>query len=898
MLQVRPPPRRIPLGLVLTFSLLAVGIGVGVRLHSLGRERNLEVERSEDLLGVADLKVSQLVRWRRERLGDAVQLSGDADLSYRLERYLSDPSDKANEEVIRGRISLLREQYGYSDLIFCDTGGSARLSIEPAPRGSRLCGEPVSEAIRSKAVFASDFLRDTDGNVRLVFAAPILRRRSTPIGAVLLVVDPANYLYPFIQAWPTPSPTAETLLVERHGDTVLFLNRLRHRANSALSFALPLSRADLPAAQAVMGREGANSGKDYRGVEVLGAARRVPETPWYLVAKMDRTEALAPLRGADWTAILMFGLLVLSAAFVVNLLWRQQQLRFYRGQYEAEARHKELAQRFEYLTRYANDIILLFDENGNIVEANELAVSSYGYPREELLRLNIRDLREASTLEQLPAQWDAVHESGSLTFETLHRRRDGSVFPVEVSTGTVEFEGRKWVQSIVRDSTERRKAEAELKRVNRALRMLTACNEALIRSTDEAPLFKELCRIAVEVGGYKLGWVGIAEHDEQKKVSLMAKAGVEDDFLAAAGITWADEPRGRTPMGTAIRTGRTALARGTEGVEHEPFRRFAESHGIVAGVGLPLRVEGQVVGGFGVYTGETESFDSQEIAILTELAEDLSFGIQAIRRRDAQRVAEEALQQREAQLRQWQKLESIGRLAGSVAHDFNNYLTVIDGYCDLILAGLSPEDPLRRPVSEIRKSGERATQLTRQLLAFGRRQALDLKPISLADVLKDSQSMLRRLVGDGIEVVMKTAPDLWPIMADPGQIQQVLMNLAANARDAMPSGGKLTARAWNHVQRWESPAEEPTLKPGEYVLLTVEDSGVGMDEETRSHVFEPFFTTKPPGRGTGFGLSTVYGIVTQSGGWISVQSHPGRGTTFRIRFPRSNAQSLQFGHTA
>jgi signal transduction histidine kinase len=428
--------------------------------------------------------------------------------------------------------------------------------------------------------------------------------------------------------------------------------------------------------------------------------------------------------------------------------------------------------------------------------------------------------------------------------------------------------------------------------------MLTACNEALIRIAEETPLYEELCRIAVEVGGYALAWVGLAQQDEERSVRLAGKTGSEDGFLQSSGITWADEPRGRSPVGTAIRTGRFALVRGTQGLEHEPFRRFAESRGIVAGVGLPLRVEGEVVGALAVYSKETESFDNHEIAILTELSEDLSFGVQAIRRREAQRAAEKALQLREEQLRQWQRLEGIGRLAGSVAHDFNNYLTVIDGYCELILAGLGSDDPLRGPVSEIRKSGQGATKLARQLLAFGRRQSLHLKPTSLTEVLGDSESMLRRLVGEGIDVTVEAAPDLWPIMADSGQMQQVLMNLAANARDAMPRGGRLIVRASNFVRKREAAAVEPGMQPGDYVLLTVRDTGVGMDEETRDRVFEPFFTTKEPGHGTGLGLSTVYGIVRQSGGWVSVESQVGKGTAFLIYFPRSDAESLHFGHTA
>ena len=239
----------------------------------------------------------------------------------------------------------------------------------------------------------------------------------------------------------------------------------------------------------------------------------------------------------------------------------------------------------------------------------------------------------------------------------------------------------------------------------------------------------------------------------------------------------------------------------------------------------------------------------------------------------------------EEELRQAQKMEAVGRLAGGVAHDFNNMLTAIAGYAELSLAGLTKDSPLRRNLEEIARAAERAASLTRQLLAFSRRQLLQPRVVDLNAAVAAAESMLRRLVGEDVEFTTRLEPALWPVKIDPGQIDQVLMNLAANARAAMPRGGTLTIET-HDVEVGPGEARlYPELTPGPYVLLSVSDTGVGMDEETRAHVFEPFFTTRV--EGTGLGLATVYGIVQQSGGQIWVESEPGRGTIFRLAFPRS-----------
>ena len=239
----------------------------------------------------------------------------------------------------------------------------------------------------------------------------------------------------------------------------------------------------------------------------------------------------------------------------------------------------------------------------------------------------------------------------------------------------------------------------------------------------------------------------------------------------------------------------------------------------------------------------------------------------------------------EQQLRQSQKMEAVGRLAGGIAHDFNNLLMVISGYSEFLLERLGAEPHLRGPAQEIASAAERASSLTRQLLAFSRKQMLAPRIVNLNDVATENIKMLTRMIGEDIDLVMVPGPSLWPVRADAGQIEQVIMNLAVNARDAMPSGGKLTIETSNVTLDEDYVRVHAPLPAGDYVMVAISDTGDGMDNETQSHIFEPFFTTKGT-KGTGLGLSTVYGIIKQSGGYIWVHSEVGKGTTFKIYLPR------------
>ncbi len=254
------------------------------------------------------------------------------------------------------------------------------------------------------------------------------------------------------------------------------------------------------------------------------------------------------------------------------------------------------------------------------------------------------------------------------------------------------------------------------------------------------------------------------------------------------------------------------------------------------------------------------------------------------------RQAEEAVDQRDQQLRRAATMEAIGRLAGGIAHDFNNTLGIIKGYTDLLARSLPADDSRREDIQTIRAATERAAALTRQLLALGRRQVVQPRVLGLNETMLATEALLRRTIGRDVELVTLPREGLWYVRADPTQIEQVLLNLVVNAREAMPRGGQITIETRNADIDTETATLYPGLVPGQYVMLAVSDTGVGMSPEVRAHVFEPFYTTKPSGEGAGLGLSTVYGIVTQHGGHISVYSEPGKGSTFRIYLPRAKEE--------
>jgi len=479
-------PHRIPWNLLITFFILVITIIILGYIYYGIQKEHIRKEKQNDLSAIANLKVAQIVNWRKERLGDLSFILNDALIFSEIHKWLHNPNSTQQRDNILSLMKSFRERYQFDRIIIVNAESSVLLLV---PQGQDILGPNdkrlIGEAMETKRLIFSDIYSSKVAKaIRLSIVAPLIhpgRNKGLPEGAFLLRIDPNEFLYPLIQSWPTPSPTAETLMVRREGNEVLFLNELRHRKDIALSLRYPIEEKTLIASRAARGEVGVVEGVDYRGVMVLAAIKPVPDSTWIVISKVDEEEVYAPIRALIWIIFALGGVLILAAGAGVGLIWRHQLAQFYREQYEYELENLALIRHFEYLTKYANDIILMSDKNGEIIEANEKAVASYGYTREELFQLNITDLQSYEAVKDYEEQIKRLEvriEKG-VVFETVHRRKDKTIFPVEVSARQIEIEGTDFLQSIIRDISERKQSEEKLAQTM----------EELVRSNEELEKF-------------------------------------------------------------------------------------------------------------------------------------------------------------------------------------------------------------------------------------------------------------------------------------------------------------------------------------------------------------------------------------------------------------------------
>jgi len=479
----------------------------------------------------------------------------------------------------------------------------------------------------------------------------------------------------------------------------------------------------------------------------------------------------------------------------------------------------------------SGEAIFMTDRDGIFTFVNPEFTRLYGYTGEEVIgKVTPRILKSGKKTAQVYRRfWEAILAGRVVATEFVNRAKDGRLLNVESSANPILDESGNPVGflAIQRDITERKRAED-------ALRASEANYRALVENATYGIFRSRVDGTFLAVNPALAEMLGYDSEDELLAVDIAR------DIYA--------DPGRRTAILEELRD-----AGRMDGVEVEWKRKD--------GQGVTVRLSGRAV------RGNAGALEAAEF------------------------IAEDVTEQRalEAQLRQAQKMEAVGRLAGGVAHDFNNILTVILGAAELLLEQVDTADRTRADLEEIRASANRAAALTRQLLAFSRRQVLEPRALDLNAVVGNVEKMLRRLIGADIELRTVLRPGLGAAMADPGQLEQVIMNLALNARDAMPDGGKLTIETADAELDPAYADEHPRVQAGRYVMLAVSDTGVGMDAATLGRLFEPFFTTKEHGRGTGLGLATVYGIVKQSGGYVWAYSEPGQGATFKVYLPRADA---------
>jgi two-component system, cell cycle sensor histidine kinase and response regulator CckA len=473
----------------------------------------------------------------------------------------------------------------------------------------------------------------------------------------------------------------------------------------------------------------------------------------------------------------------------------------------------------------AADAVYWIDQQARILDANESASLMLGYSKNELCAMTIHDLNPDFQADRWPGFWAETKRLGTMVFETIHRTKSGRLIPIEVTVNHIFYEGKEYHCRFARDITQRRQAEEALRTNERLMNNILENIPSYVFATDRQHRYILLSD-------------DLARFYGKSKEELLGKT---HHYVFPKNVADAIQATNEQIM-------RSGVSQQLEEVVESPGNGIPR---ILSTNKSPLRDEkGQIYGISGIATDITEH------------------------------------KRLEAQFRQAQKMDAVGRLAGGVAHDFNNLLTIINGYSSMLIDRLSQEDPRHEMAVETLKAGERAGELTKQLLAFSRKQVLLPQPLNFNESLHLISSMLNRLLGEEVTLRMDLAPNLWSINGDKGQLNQVTMNLAINARDAMPNGGKLTITTRNLSLTPEWPDRYQMMPQGDYVHVSVHDTGHGMSPDTLSHLFEPFFTTKEVGQGTGLGLATVYGIVKQSQGYIFTDSALDQGTTFHLYYPR------------
>jgi PAS domain S-box-containing protein len=710
---------------VITGVILAAGYGY---FHF--ETARIRQERFADLSAIATLKSSQIEQWRKERMGDATRSATSPFFQQALKIWLDDRQNPELHALWKKRLKRERESFDYADVMVFDLDGNLLLSakdtrdpLNPVTR------QAIKAALAGEQAVFSELYECLNNCIHMDVAVPVSGADGLPMAVLVMRINAETYLYPLIQTWPTVSPSAETIIVRRDGDAVLFLNHLRHQPDTGLRLRIPLTQTRIPAVQAVMGKKGIFEGVDYRGVKVLADLRPVPGFPWLMVTKVDDSEIMAEARYRTGIAAFFVLVLILLAASVGAFFYRQRQTRVYRALYRSEQRQGKA-----------------------------------------MKELHAALMEEQQKLRQSEANLLASEQKFRLIFENA-------------PLGILHFDKNG---------------------------VITACNDNFVHI----------------IGSSKSALIGL----DMVKLPDTRIVGILQDALQ----------------------GRTASFVG-------------DYRSVTADKLTPVRVlfspivseSGTVEGGIGI-------------------VEDIT----------PQRQAEAEREKLEAQFRQAQKMESVGRLAGGIAHDFNNKLSIINGYAEMALMKLSPSDPLQANIQEIMNAGRRSADLVRQLLAFARKQTIAPICLNLNDTVAPMLTMLQSLIGEDIDLLWQPASDLWTVKVDPAQIDQVLANLAVNARDAIAGVGKVTIETGNMVFDAAYCSRHKGFVEGQFAMLAVSDDGCGMDKQTIDLLFEPFFTTKGVGKGTGLGLSTVYGIVKQNKGFINVYSEPGKGSTFRIYLPR------------
>ncbi len=1064
------------------FLLITAGVAFGGNAYYQQYLRDQRENGEQVLIGIAENKRIQIENWITERAQHAYRMAHDTSLKDALEHLEAKPGDPQILDRLQAILQEVRRGEGFYGAAVISSDGRLLLSTDDQEFSETVSQwQMLLEKARSHSgvqwgkayVCSKDGLPMMDEGIR-IGKNEGKEEGFKVLGFVILRSNLAEHLFPSIEEWAGRRQSGEILLATQDHSDAVIINSPRLQSKAPFTLRLSMEDTRHPMVMALRGHEGSMKGWDYRDIPVISAIRNIPEIAWALIVKMDESEIYENASLRKWMVTTICLSLILLTAAILGFLNKVQHAAFFEQMYRSEVERKALIKHFDYLIKYANDIILLLNEEGVIVEANDRALSLYGYDAQTIQSLRIYDLTHPDELSRNKREFNQATGDSGVRFETLHRRKNKETFPVEISARTLFIEEKPYWQAIIRDISERKEREAALQQSEEKYKLLAEGLKDMVIRVSLTGHIEYVSAAAMEFGGYdpkeEIGaFMGkyFANPMELTKTLKLMKEMVIDRKSASTEFLY--KPKNREPFycevtgKPLIRNGKvisfqcvmrdtserrkaeetlrlreTTLRTITDSaqdaivmLDHDGLvsfwnpaaerifgwskneilgkplhpliapSRYHEAHqkafpyfqktGQGSAVGKTLELGGlrkdgteimielslsaiQIEGKWGSVgllrdiTNrkraeaqmhlQTTALESAANAIVildreakiiwvnpafttitgysakeaigqnprvlksgkheeafyknlwgTVLAGAVWNGEIINKRKDGVLYTEEmtitpvknkegevthfiaikqditARKQFEEHQQRAQRMESIGLLAGGVAHDFNNILTVIGGYVDFLLENSEAMKNHGMEIQEIKEAVKRAQALVKQLLVFGRREVSSPKVFSPDVLIKDLEPMLHRLIKPPVEMVISGDQPLGTVKADPSQIEQVVMNLVVNARDAMPQGGKIVVESRNVVLEEEYAEHYTNIPAGAYVVISVSDNGTGMSDEVRKHIFEPFFTTKPKGKGTGLGLATCYGIVRQNHGVINVYSEEGKGTVVKVFLP-------------
>ncbi|MGB5104096.1 MAG: PAS domain S-box protein [Steroidobacteraceae bacterium] len=839
------------------FILAAVGIAVaGVALYRSQAEE-IRRNRASELRAVADLKVSQIEFWLEDRKQGLEQAASSPFFLAAIEEWIADESPTIHERLDQ-RLEGIRQADDFVSVQLVDAEGSAlasvgpRLELTPEVRRAMLQA-PEANAPPSTGLYV---IRDPAGDVmaidHVVALAPSADDPARPLGHLVARSDPRRHVFSLATAWPLEGSTGESLLIRREGDQVAALSGIRYPEQAPASRSMPLSRTELAGVRVVLGERGPFETFDYRGVPTLAVGVPVRGSDWFLLAKVDLAEVHAPLIRLLLMASALAAAALIAAAALVLLWWRGEKLRMGLALERAEQRVSALIEHFAWSSRFANDMVVLIDADGQILEANDRTAEAYGYSREELIGRSMFDARGASDAEQAEVRrnFAAIKERGHLRYEALHRRKDGSPLPVEVSSRRMNIGGRTYVQSIMRDMTERRAQQQRIAEISaerdRLLKRLELQFERMpvgcvVSGTDFRML--QVNAAFERIFGYTREEL---DRDDAWNliVPLELRAWVRESLqplaTSDASMTLVNENLTKSGARITCRWTNTAL--------HGP--------------------SGEMIGHIGMCEDITEQVANER-------------ALQRSRDLLEQRVRERTSELAAAKERAEHADRVKSTFLSTMSHELRTPLNSILGFTDVVLEGLSGPltEEQRRHLGIVRESSVHLLGLINDMLDLTRIEAgqlrLEIGEVDLPDLLR------RRVEGfeaeaarKGLALAVSIEAGMRAIHSDAKRVSQIVDNLLSNAVKFTEQGSvELAARL-----------------VGDRVEVSVIDTGPGIDPGDLPLLFKPFFTQAAgsPGRmheGLGLGLPISRHLAEALGGTISVASEPGHGSRFTVSLP-------------